>query len=89
MATFDILHKYGPDWRLIFVGDAAMSPYELVQAGGSVEYANDEPGVAWLKRLMDAYRRRHLAQSGTRACVDLHALHSNRPRPPRPAHVFR
>jgi len=34
-----------------------MSPYELVQAGGSVEYSNDEPGVAWLKRLMDTYRR--------------------------------
>jgi len=55
--TFDILHKYGPDWRLIFVGDAAMSPYELVQPGGSVEYINDEPGLAWLKRLIDAYRR--------------------------------
>ena len=56
VATFDILHKYGSDWRLIFVGDAAMSPYELVQAGGSVEYSNDEPGVVWLKRLVDAYR---------------------------------
>jgi hypothetical protein len=56
IATLDILHKYGPDWRLIFVGDAAMSPYELVQAGGSVEYSNDEPGVVWLKRLVDAYR---------------------------------
>ncbi len=54
--TFDILHKYGPDWRLIFVGDAAMSPYELLQPGGSVEYINDEPGIAWLKRLFDAYR---------------------------------
>jgi uncharacterized protein with von Willebrand factor type A (vWA) domain len=56
VATFDILHKYGPDWRLIFVGDAAMSPYELTQAGGSVEYSNDEPGIVWLKRLVDAYR---------------------------------
>jgi uncharacterized protein with von Willebrand factor type A (vWA) domain len=56
IATLDILHKYGPDWRLIFVGDAAMSPYELVQAGGSVEYSNDEPGIVWLKRLVDAYR---------------------------------
>ncbi len=56
IATFDILHKYGPDWRLIFVGDAAMSPYELVQAGGSVEYLNDEPGILWLKRLFDLYR---------------------------------
>jgi uncharacterized protein with von Willebrand factor type A (vWA) domain len=56
VATFDILHKYGLDWRLIFVGDAAMSPYELTQAGGSVEYSNDEPGIVWLKRLVDAYR---------------------------------
>jgi hypothetical protein len=56
IATFDLLHKYGRDWKLIFVGDAAMSPYELVQPGGSVEYANDEPGVVWLKRLIAAYR---------------------------------
>jgi hypothetical protein len=56
IATFDLLHKYGRDWRLIFVGDAAMSPYELVQPGGSVEYANDEPGAAWLARLIAAYR---------------------------------
>jgi uncharacterized protein with von Willebrand factor type A (vWA) domain len=55
-STFDLLHKYGPDWRVVFVGDAAMSPYELVQAGGSVEYINDEPGMAWLKRLFDTYR---------------------------------
>ncbi len=53
----DILHKYGSDWKLIFVGDAAMSPYELLQAGGSVEYMNDEPGAAWLKRLADHFRR--------------------------------
>jgi len=56
VATFDILHKYGPDWRLIFVGDAAMSPYELRQTGGSGEYRNDEPGIVWLQRLVDAYR---------------------------------
>jgi uncharacterized protein with von Willebrand factor type A (vWA) domain len=57
MATWDILHKYGPDWKVIFVGDAAMSPYELVQPGGSVEYANEEPGAVWLKRIADHYRR--------------------------------
>ena len=55
MATFDLLHRYGPDWRLVFVGDAAMSPYELVQAGGSVEYMNDEPGVVWLQRLVGQF----------------------------------
>ena len=57
IATFDILHKYGPDWRLIFVGDAAMSPYELVQRGGSVEYMNDEPGIVWLTRIFEHFRR--------------------------------
>ena len=56
IATFDLLHKYGRDWKLIFVGDAAMSPYELLQPGGSVEYANDEPGAAWLARLIAAHR---------------------------------
>lgn len=56
VATLDILHRYGREWRLIFVGDAAMSPYELLQPGGSVEYSNDEPGLAWLKRLIDSYR---------------------------------
>ncbi len=55
--TWDILHKYGPDWKVIFVGDAAMSPYELVQAGGSVEYANEEPGALWLKRIAGHFRR--------------------------------
>ena len=57
IATWDVLHKYGPDWKLIFVGDAAMSPYELLQPGGSVEYANEEPGVLWLKRLAEHFRR--------------------------------
>jgi uncharacterized protein with von Willebrand factor type A (vWA) domain len=57
VATWDILHKYGPDWKVILVGDAAMSPYELVQAGGSVEYANEEPGALWLKRIAEHYRR--------------------------------
>ena len=55
--TWDLVHKYGPDWKLIFVGDAAMSPYELVETGGSVEYANEEPGVLWLTRLSGHFRR--------------------------------
>ncbi len=57
IATWDILHKYGPDWKVIFVGDAAMSPYEIVQPGGSVEYMNEEPGAVWLKRIADHFRR--------------------------------
>jgi uncharacterized protein with von Willebrand factor type A (vWA) domain len=55
IATSDITHKYGPDYKLIFVGDATMSPYEIVYAGGSVEHWNEEPGAVWIKRLLGAY----------------------------------
>jgi len=48
--TWDVLRKYPPDTKLIFVGDATMSPYEVVQPGGSVEYNNAEAGAAWLQR---------------------------------------
>jgi len=54
-ATWDILHKYGHDYKLIIVGDAAMSPYEIVQPGGSVEHFNDESGAIWLQRLTNTY----------------------------------
>jgi uncharacterized protein with von Willebrand factor type A (vWA) domain len=53
--TLDITHKYGADYKLIFVGDATMSPYEIVYAGGSVEHWNDEPGAVWIKRLLNTY----------------------------------
>ena len=53
--TLDVLHKYGPDYKLIFVGDATMSPYEILQPNGSIEYSNPEPGATWLRRLADAY----------------------------------
>jgi uncharacterized protein with von Willebrand factor type A (vWA) domain len=86
IATFDLLHKYGRDWKLIFVGDAAMSPYELMQPGGSVEYANEEPGAAWF-----AADRRvppcDLAQPGARADLAIHALDADGAGAPRPAHV--
>lgn len=49
--TLDILHKYGSDYRVIFVGDASMSPYELLSVGGSVEYMSQDTGQAWLKRI--------------------------------------
>lgn len=48
--TWDVLRKYTPDTKLIFVGDATMSPYEILQAGGSVEYNNEEAGATWLQR---------------------------------------
>jgi uncharacterized protein with von Willebrand factor type A (vWA) domain len=53
--TFDILHKYGHDYKAIFVGDATMSPYEVLQPGGSIEYSNDEAGAVWMKRMLDVY----------------------------------
>ena len=51
----DVMHKYGDDYKLIMVGDATMSPYEILQAGGSVEYMNDEPGATWHARLLERY----------------------------------
>lgn len=53
--TWDLLHRIGPDWRCIFVGDAAMSPYELVQPGGAVEHWNEEAGVVWMQRAVSHF----------------------------------
>jgi uncharacterized protein with von Willebrand factor type A (vWA) domain len=53
--TWEVIRKYNKDWRLIFVGDATMSPYEILQRGGSVEYNNEEPGAEWLQRLTHAF----------------------------------
>lgn len=49
---FDVLHRYTPDYKLIFVGDATMSPYEILHPGGSVEHWNAEAGAVWFKRLL-------------------------------------
>ena len=53
--TWDIIRKYNKDYKLIFIGDATMSPYEILQPGGSVEYNNEEAGAEWLGRLTNAY----------------------------------
>jgi len=53
--TWDVIRKYNRDHKLIFVGDATMSPYEILQPGGSVEYNNEEAGAEWLQRLTHAY----------------------------------
>ncbi len=53
--TFDVLNRFGRDWKLLFVGDASMSPYELAVPGGSVEHMNAETGLTWLGRLTGAY----------------------------------
>lgn len=51
----DVLHKYSRDYRVVFVGDAAMSPYEIVQPGGSVEHWNEESGETWMRRLRETF----------------------------------
>ncbi len=53
--TFDILHKYAHDYKVIFVGDATMAPYEITHSGGSVEHWNEEAGAIWIQRVMDVY----------------------------------
>ena len=53
--TWDVLHKYGHDYKVVFVGDAAMSPYEITHPGGSVEHMNEEAGATWMKRVTDTY----------------------------------
>ncbi len=53
--TAEIMHKYGHDYKLIFVGDATMSPYEILQPGGSIEYHNEEAGAVWVRRMLDVY----------------------------------
>ena len=49
------MRTYASDYKLIFVGDATMSPYEIVHPGGSVEHWNEEPGRVWIERLTRAY----------------------------------
>ncbi|MEG3154731.1 vWA domain-containing protein [Sphingomonas sp. RB1R13] len=53
--TLDIIHKYGADHKLVIVGDASMSPYEISHPGGSIEHMNEEAGATWLRRLTSAY----------------------------------
>lgn len=52
-----LLRTYGRDYRLVIVGDATMSPYEILQPGGSIEHWNEEPGAAWMKRLLAGFPR--------------------------------
>ena len=55
--TFEILRTYPPDYRVIFVGDASMSPYEIMQPGGSVDHWNDESGAVWMQRIAQRWPR--------------------------------
>ncbi|MFN0022550.1 MAG: vWA domain-containing protein [Parvularculaceae bacterium] len=54
--TWDVLHKFPHDYKVVFVGDASMSPYEISVPGGSVEYFNEEPGALWMQRLTGVYQ---------------------------------
>ena len=53
--TLDVLHKYSPDTKVIFVGDATMSPYEILRPGGAIDYHNEEAGAAWLQRFTKTF----------------------------------
>ncbi|WP_137390782.1 vWA domain-containing protein [Rhodoligotrophos defluvii] len=55
IATWDVLNTYPADYKVIFVGDASMSPYEVTHPGGSVEHMNPEAGAVWLQRVLDIY----------------------------------
>ncbi len=55
LPTFEILNKYAQDYKIVFVGDATMAPYEITHAGGSVEHWNEEPGAAWMERFTEMY----------------------------------
>ena len=55
ISSFDVLHKYPHDYKIVFVGDATMSPYEITMPGGSVEHWNEEAGAVWLDRVAQIY----------------------------------
>ena len=57
LLTWDVIHNYGPDYKLVFVGDASMSPYEIARPGGSVEHWNEEAGAVWMERLLNTWSR--------------------------------
>ncbi|WP_218352993.1 vWA domain-containing protein [Alteromonas lipotrueiana] len=55
--VWDIIHRFGSDYKVIFVGDATMGPYEIAYPGGSVEHWNEEPGSVWMQRLLNHFAR--------------------------------
>ncbi|MFV1873706.1 MAG: vWA domain-containing protein [Oleiphilus sp.] len=56
-SLYDLLHKYSPDYKVIFVGDASMAPYEITHPGGSIEHWNEEAGSVWMQRLTDHFEK--------------------------------
>lgn len=57
ISTLDVMHRYSRDYKVVFIGDASMSPYEISYAGGSVEYFNEEAGAIWMQRMMQTYEK--------------------------------
>ena len=55
ISTNEIINKYSTDYKVIFVGDATMAPYEITSSGGSIEYNNDESGAVWMQRMVSNY----------------------------------
>jgi hypothetical protein len=53
--TWDIIHKFPADYKIVFVGDAAMAPYEIASPGGNIEHINEEPGETWMRRMTSTY----------------------------------
>ncbi len=56
-SLYDLMHKYSPDYKVIFVGDASMAPYEITHPGGSIEHWNEEAGAVWMQRLKDHFEK--------------------------------
>lgn len=84
-SIWDIIHKYGKDYRVIFVGDATMSPYEVMAVGGSVEHFNEEPGAVWMQRLTQHFDKSlwlnpepERVWSGTQSIAQVRQLVENR-----------
>ncbi len=78
--TWQVLHKYPADYKVVFVGDASMSPYEISVAGGSVEHMNEEPGALWMQARHRHLRALRMAQPGAREPLGLDALHQDHAR---------
>ena len=54
-STWEVINTFGSDYKIIFVGDASMSPYEIIYPGGSVEHWNEEPGILWIQRMLSNF----------------------------------
>jgi uncharacterized protein with von Willebrand factor type A (vWA) domain len=73
LGTLDLMHKYPQDYRLIFVGDAAMSPHEILSPGGSLRHVNGEPGEVWMRRMLSVYPKAVWLNPEPEDCWNEHA----------------